>query len=187
LTPYQALAAGTRNIAAFYGPRYEGGTIAAGRWADLVLLRGNPLQDIRRTARPAAVMVNGRLVYQRSLQEELFYDLRATFDTVVKELVLTNRLPAPEAQLVLLRQGRTAHEAMLKALTDSLGATAESTRTRDTRRMRSLLGRQLDAYRTVLAATPARQEVFDSAARKWVTKRAAEGFRVELPTVRATQ
>jgi hypothetical protein len=183
LTPYQALAAGTKNIAAFYGPKYQGGTIATGNWADLVLLRGNPLQDIRHTARPAAVMVNGKIVYRRWLQEELFYDLRATFDSVVKDLVLTGKLVTPETELIPLRQSRTTYEASLKALADSLGPVADSTSLQDTKRVRDLLGKQLDAYRVALASTPARQEIFDSAARIWMKKRAVEGNAVEISTV----
>lgn len=60
LTSYQALAAGTRNVAAYFGTSAETGTIAVGKRADMVLLSGNPLADIRQTARPAGVMIGGR-------------------------------------------------------------------------------------------------------------------------------
>jgi hypothetical protein len=60
LSPYQALVAGTRNVAIYFGTLKESGTIAVGKRADAVLLSGNPLQDIRHTARPAGVMLGGR-------------------------------------------------------------------------------------------------------------------------------
>jgi imidazolonepropionase-like amidohydrolase len=62
LTPYQALETGTRNVAVFFGTTNERGTIAQGKRADLLLLDGNPLLDIRQTRRIAAVMIDGRLI-----------------------------------------------------------------------------------------------------------------------------
>jgi imidazolonepropionase-like amidohydrolase len=53
LTPYQALATGTRNVAQYFGTLDSTGTIAVGKRADLVLLGGNPLTDIRHTMQPA--------------------------------------------------------------------------------------------------------------------------------------
>jgi imidazolonepropionase-like amidohydrolase len=60
LTPYQALAAATRNPAEFLRASKEWGTIERGKRADLVLLAGNPLEDIRNTSRIEAVAVGGR-------------------------------------------------------------------------------------------------------------------------------
>ena len=60
LTPYEALAAGTRNPAEFLQASKEWGTIEKGKRADLLLLEGNPLEDIRNTARIEAVAVGGR-------------------------------------------------------------------------------------------------------------------------------
>ena len=60
LTPYQALAAGTRNPAEFLHASKEWGTIEKGKRADLLLLEANPLEDIRNTARIEAVAVGGR-------------------------------------------------------------------------------------------------------------------------------
>jgi imidazolonepropionase-like amidohydrolase len=60
LTPYQALAAATRNPAEFLRGSKEWGTIETGKGADLVLITGNPLEDIRNTARIEGVAVGGR-------------------------------------------------------------------------------------------------------------------------------
>jgi imidazolonepropionase-like amidohydrolase len=60
LTPYQALAAATRNPAEFLRATKEWGTIETGKRADLVLVTGNPLEDIRNTARIEGVSVGGR-------------------------------------------------------------------------------------------------------------------------------
>jgi hypothetical protein len=60
LTPYQALAAATRNPAEFLRASKEWGTIEAGKRADLVLLEANPLEDIRNTSRIDGVLVGGR-------------------------------------------------------------------------------------------------------------------------------
>jgi tetratricopeptide (TPR) repeat protein len=58
-TPFEALAAATRNPAEFLQAG-EFGTISAGKRADLILLDGNPLEDVSRAARPAGVMTRGR-------------------------------------------------------------------------------------------------------------------------------
>jgi imidazolonepropionase-like amidohydrolase len=60
LRPYQALEAATRNPAEFLRASKEWGTIEAGKRADLVLVTGNPLEDIRNTARIEGVSVGGR-------------------------------------------------------------------------------------------------------------------------------
>lgn len=74
LTPYQALATGTRNVAAHLGILDRAGTIETGKRADVVLLEGNPLQDIANTRRIAGVMIGGRWIpkgeIDRRLQED---------------------------------------------------------------------------------------------------------------------
>jgi imidazolonepropionase-like amidohydrolase len=71
LTPYQALETGTRNIAVFFGTLDSTGTIAVGKRADLVLLSGNPLADIRNTERPAGVMISGRWLARDQIDARL--------------------------------------------------------------------------------------------------------------------
>jgi imidazolonepropionase-like amidohydrolase len=71
LTPFEALATGTRNVAAYLGTADRAGTIAVGRQADLVLLDGNPLADIRNTTRRAGVMLRGVWMPQSEIQPRL--------------------------------------------------------------------------------------------------------------------
>lgn len=68
LTPYEALRTSTRNPAEFLRRANVAGTIAPGMRAELVLLRGNPLDDIHNTARVAGVMVQGRWLNDATLE-----------------------------------------------------------------------------------------------------------------------
>jgi imidazolonepropionase-like amidohydrolase len=79
LTPWQALAAATRNPAEFLGATKEWGTIAPGLRADLVLLSGNPLEDIANVGRIDAVSVGGRL-FERPELDEMIRRGRAAID-----------------------------------------------------------------------------------------------------------
>jgi hypothetical protein len=71
LTPYQALATSTRNVAVYYGTLNESGTVAVGKRADMVLLEANPLVDIRNTTRIAGVMHDGRWFDRKTLDRRL--------------------------------------------------------------------------------------------------------------------
>src|SRR5688500_3015326 len=67
LTPYQALAAATRNPAEYFGALDEWGTIEPGKRADLVLLSANPLASIRNTTRIEGVSLGGRWLTRAEL------------------------------------------------------------------------------------------------------------------------
>jgi imidazolonepropionase-like amidohydrolase len=54
-----------------FGEEAEGGTVAAGKRADLVLLDADPLADIRNTQRIRAVIREGRLLSRGELDEIL--------------------------------------------------------------------------------------------------------------------
>ena len=71
LTPYEALVTGTRAVAEHLGTADRTGTIAAGKRADLVLLDGNPLQDISNTSRIAGVMIGGRWLPKAEIDTRL--------------------------------------------------------------------------------------------------------------------
>ena len=71
LTPMQALQTATRNPAVFLGELDSLGTVDRAKVADLVLLEGNPLDDIRNTRRIAAVIVGGALIRAPELHSML--------------------------------------------------------------------------------------------------------------------
>jgi imidazolonepropionase-like amidohydrolase len=71
LTPLQALQAGTLNPARFFSQLDSLGTIEKGKFADLVLLNANPLQDIGNTTRINAIVVNGRFLDRQELDNIL--------------------------------------------------------------------------------------------------------------------
>jgi imidazolonepropionase-like amidohydrolase len=71
LSPYQALVTGTRNMAAYFGTLDSSGTIAVGKRADLVLLPGNPLADIRRVQQLTGVMLGGRWLAREAISARL--------------------------------------------------------------------------------------------------------------------
>jgi len=70
-TPLQALQTATINPAKFLGMEEDLGTIEPGKYADLVLLDGNPLEDISNTQQIAAVIVNGRYINRAGLDKML--------------------------------------------------------------------------------------------------------------------
>lgn len=71
LTPYQALAMGTRNVSQFLGTPDAFGTVEAGRRADLLLLEADPLADVANVSKRAGVMLNGRWLPEDRLQAGL--------------------------------------------------------------------------------------------------------------------
>jgi hypothetical protein len=70
-TPMEALQTATRNPAVFLGLLDSLGTIEKGKFADLVLLEANPLDDISNTRRINAVVVNGKYLPKEVLQKML--------------------------------------------------------------------------------------------------------------------
>ena len=59
MTPPQAILAATRNAADLMGVLDQGGTVEAGKWADLVAVQGNPLEDVELLKEVGFVMKNG--------------------------------------------------------------------------------------------------------------------------------
>lgn len=64
-SPLEALQAATLNPARYLGRERDLGTVAPGKFADLVLLDANPLQDINNTRKIEAVVYRGKF-YDRS-------------------------------------------------------------------------------------------------------------------------
>ncbi|HSK28877.1 MAG TPA: amidohydrolase family protein, partial [Candidatus Limnocylindria bacterium] len=71
LTPYQALVTGTRNIATYFDTLDRTGTVETGKRGDLVLLDGNPLEHISNAARIAGVMIGGRWLAKKQIEQRL--------------------------------------------------------------------------------------------------------------------
>lgn len=62
LTPQQIIQAATKNSAEFLGASKDLGTLEAGKWADLIVLGRNPLENIRNTRSLETVMIAGQKV-----------------------------------------------------------------------------------------------------------------------------
>jgi hypothetical protein len=71
LTPYEALAAGTKNMAVFFNTLDDVGTVTVGKRADLILLDGNPLDDVVHAKQPAVVMIGGRWMAREAIDKRL--------------------------------------------------------------------------------------------------------------------
>ena len=69
MTPWEALRAGTIDGADYIGYSQDLGSIEVGKRADLVVVNGNPIENIRTIADTAMVMVNGRLFDTATMAE----------------------------------------------------------------------------------------------------------------------
>lgn len=113
LSPAEALKAATLSGATFLGLTAHHGTVQAGRFADLVLLDANPLDDIGNSRRIHAVLLNGRVFDRAALDSMLaaaevaarpdnqtrLWMASSTGDTVAIERALTaDSGPAPSAR-----------------------------------------------------------------------------------------
>jgi imidazolonepropionase-like amidohydrolase len=85
-SPYEALAAGTRDAAEALGKADEFGTIEPDRRADLILLAENPLDDVAHLRQRAGVMLRGRWLPAAELQTRLD-ELAASFRPNVFERI----------------------------------------------------------------------------------------------------
>lgn len=81
LTPAEALRAATWNGAEFLGLTADHGSITPGKRADLVLLEGNPIEDIENVRRIRSVIFGGNLVD------------RAGLDRLIEDAEITSRRP----------------------------------------------------------------------------------------------
>ena len=76
LTPFEALQAATRSPAEFLHTEKDSGTIEKGKYANLVLLDANPLENIRNTRNIRAVILRGKL-FDRSALDQLLDSVRS--------------------------------------------------------------------------------------------------------------
>ena len=71
LTPYQVLRAATTAPFEYLGEADRAGTIEVGKQTDLLLLRENPLQDVRAAATISGVLVRGRWIGAEEIQRRM--------------------------------------------------------------------------------------------------------------------
>jgi len=71
LSPFETLETGTVNVARFYEAQDERGTVGEGMIADLILVRGNPLEDVANVRNPAGVMLRGRWIPGNEIEQRL--------------------------------------------------------------------------------------------------------------------
>lgn len=71
LTPYEALRTGTVNVARFLEIEDRAGTNEEGKYADLILLDGNPLEDIGNVQNIEGVFLQGKWLSAEERQEGL--------------------------------------------------------------------------------------------------------------------
>ena len=71
LSPLEAIRAATADAARIVGAEQDLGTIAAGKWADIIILDADPVADIRNSRRIWAVLQAGRLLDRAALVARL--------------------------------------------------------------------------------------------------------------------
>ena len=93
MTAYQALQTATTNPARYFRQDKEWGAIEAGKRADLLLLAGNPLQNIGNTEKIEGVVLQGKWMERKTLQAEL-EQVPAEYSSRIAEMeALLNKSP----------------------------------------------------------------------------------------------
>lgn len=69
LTPFEAIKTGTSNAADCLNKLQEFGTVSVGKRADLILLDGNPLEDLKNIRRINGLVLRGKWFSQNDLQK----------------------------------------------------------------------------------------------------------------------
>lgn len=95
-TPWEALRAGTIDGARYLGMDGDIGSIEAGKLADLIVIDGNPLEDLRRSEHIDYTVINGR-VFEAETMNELGNGERMAF---FHERLPISAMPAPTAEAI---------------------------------------------------------------------------------------
>jgi imidazolonepropionase-like amidohydrolase len=78
MTNLEALRAATMNGAIYIGMDHQIGSIEAGKLADLIVIDGNPLENIRDTEHVVYTMINGRIYDSETMHEIGNYESKPT-------------------------------------------------------------------------------------------------------------
>ncbi len=175
LTPYQALVAGTRNAAAYFGTVDSVGTIAVGKRADVVLLAANPLTNIRHTEQIAGVMAAGRWFDIEDLVEELLEFPRQWFQAEIMHSGVVYDAQTSNEQ----RRRLMEHMEEILSASDSLSATVP--KSPEYERWIQALTQEIGTMRAVL--TPKQYPAFDPMVRLWLRAQTRRGYRVAIAGV----
>ena len=76
MTEMEVLAASTINGAEYIGMDNEIGSIEEGKLADLIVIDGNPLEDIYKTENVVYTIINGRIYESETMNEVGNYDVK---------------------------------------------------------------------------------------------------------------
>ena len=71
MSQFEILKSGTANVGQYFKAQDDFGTIAVGKRADLILVDGNPLQDLANAERRSGVMIRGRWIPEADIQSRL--------------------------------------------------------------------------------------------------------------------
>jgi imidazolonepropionase-like amidohydrolase len=71
MAPYEILHSATKAVGDYLKAHDTFGTVTAGSRADLILLDGNPLTDLKALQKRAGVMIRGRWLSEREIQDGL--------------------------------------------------------------------------------------------------------------------
>lgn len=79
MSNYEIIESGTKNVGEYFADWDEFGTIAEGQRADLILLDGNPFEDLSHIKDHSGVMVQGKW-YSREMIDEKLAEIEAYYD-----------------------------------------------------------------------------------------------------------
>jgi imidazolonepropionase-like amidohydrolase len=100
-TPYQSLRTATVNPALYFHQSDQWGTIETGKRADMVLLDGNPLENIGNTTKIAGLILQGKWIEESKLHADLM-SVPAQYETQIREMTsLLEKDPAKAESLMV--------------------------------------------------------------------------------------
>jgi hypothetical protein len=160
--------------------------VAVGRRADLVLVSGNPFQDVRHTWTPAGVMLAGRWFDRAALDQRLLAAPRFWFEELLRFHMAEPAMRAFLSYVVSPPRTNAQWDELERrsqrvfALADSL----DGTNRQAYGRVLPLISAELGGIRAVL--TPEQHEAFDVNLQVWLREQARKGHRVTVPGVAST-